>query len=108
MNVTKTLMNQHLKLLDILSDGQPHCVTEMLERFKIVDYRKRLSELKKDYNLVSEPCRGKCGRNHVANLHQWTLIKYKPLPPARVEKKVVEKKEEPIKQEQLWKHTSSS
>lgn len=67
-------MTQHLQLLQLLSDGQPHCVTEILERMFIVDYRKRLSELRKDHELISEPCEGRCGKNHQSNVHRWTLL----------------------------------
>lgn len=67
-------MSQSEQLLNILSDNQPHCVVELRESLFCYDYRKRLSEIKqKGYNLLSEPCEGRCGRNHTSQLHRWTL-----------------------------------
>ena len=72
-------MTQQTQILQLLNDGEPHCVGEILEKMFIVDYRRRLCDLKdQGYNLISEPCGGRCGRNHSAQLHQWTLLSSRP------------------------------
>lgn len=70
------ILSQKDKLLEILADGNPHCVVELVERVHCYDYRKRLSELKKSgVNLISRPCRGACGRKHNSGVHTWEWIK---------------------------------
>ena len=65
---------KQIQLMEILNDGQWHCSVEFIERMHIVDYRKRLSELKKQgYNLISVLCKETCGRKHKANVHKWKL-----------------------------------
>ena len=66
---------QQQQILRILEDGQYHCVVRFTEGAeKMIDYRKRLSELQKEKGLVFEnrTCRGRCGRVHrVSGLKQW-------------------------------------
>ena len=72
-------MNQQAQILQLLNDGEKHCVAEILEKMFIVDYRRRFCDLREQgYNLLSEPCGGRCGRKHSSQLHQWTLLPSKP------------------------------
>lgn len=65
---------QQHEILSILSDGLWHCSFEFRERMFIVDYRKRLSELKQEgLTLLAEPCRG-CGRRHKAAPKWWRWL----------------------------------
>ena len=67
-------MTQQAQILQLLNDGEKHCVAEILEKMFIVDYRARLGELRKrGYNLISEPCGGRCGRKHNSGVHCWQL-----------------------------------
>ena len=69
-------MTQHEQILELLKDGNAHCVSEILEKMFIVDYRRRMCDLKeKGYNLISKPCAGSCGKRHTSNLHEWRLVK---------------------------------
>ena len=67
-------MTQQAQILQLLNDGEPHCVVELRESLFCYDYRKRLSEIKaKGYNLISEPCGGRCGRRYNSGVHCWQL-----------------------------------
>ena len=69
-------MSQHDQILQLLSDGLPHCMTELRDGLYCYDIRKRLSEIKRSgVNLISRPCGGSCGKRHTSNLHEWRLIK---------------------------------
>ena len=77
---------QHKELLKILDDEQKHCTVQFKDELFIVDYRSRLNELKKrGYNLQSEWCRGKCGRNHKSGPKLWWWIKTVVSEPAKIE-----------------------
>lgn len=61
------LGKQHQFIIDLLSDGKPHCSNEIPFR----DYRRRVQDLieglnaeKKRYPIKKELCRGRCGRQH--------------------------------------------
>lgn len=65
--------SQKNRIRQILDDGRFHCSDEIIQRLggHIVDYRARISSIRKDLRLVgktvnSEPCKGRCGRNHEA------------------------------------------
>ena len=65
---------QQAEILDILDDHRPHCSFEFRERLFMVDYRKRLSELRRaGYALKATSCRGRCGRKHKAAPKLWQL-----------------------------------
>lgn len=69
-------MSQAVEILKILNDGNFHCVTEILEKMYIVDYRRRMCDLKEQgHKLISEPCGGRCGRNHSSGVHRWQLVR---------------------------------
>jgi len=72
------MMSQQKTIKTILNDGKKHCSAEFTEVMRIIDYRARISsirrELEKTGNTVrSEPCRGRCGRKHTAPLN-WYWI----------------------------------
>lgn len=66
-------MSQLNTIKEILLDGQRHCSAEFVEKMFIIDYRRRICDLKTELTILSEPCRGRCGRNHKANMH-WYWI----------------------------------
>jgi hypothetical protein len=75
-------MSQREQIKEILSDGQKHCAIEFVENVCLIDYRRRIcdirEELKSDNKTVeSEPCKGRCGRNHKSPVN-WYWIKGEP------------------------------
>ena len=72
-------LSQREKIKEMLDWGDWICSSDIIQRmFPIIDYRKRISEIKEKLppyrQLESEPCRGRCGRNHTANLHRYRII----------------------------------
>ncbi len=64
---------QHQKILNILRDGQFHCVNEFIDTY-CVDYRRRLVDLKeKGFEFESRPCQNPLHR-HIGGSKQWKLI----------------------------------
>lgn len=69
-------MTHHQLILQLLSDGQWHCGTEIMQLY-IKDDRKRISELvAQGYNIIGEPC--DCGR-HKSGLYKRKLIQKQTL-----------------------------
>lgn len=69
---------QQKQLLEILDDGAWHCAFEFREKLFIVDYRKRLSELRQPpykYKFETQNCKGECGRKHNAVPKLWKWVK---------------------------------
>jgi hypothetical protein len=71
-------MSQQSKIMAILSDQQKHCSVEFLEKMFIVDYRRRICDIREELRpqgqtVASEPCKGRCGRNHSAGMHRYWL-----------------------------------
>lgn len=70
-------MNQHQQILELLSDNKYHCGVELRESLYCYDARKRISELnQRGITIKSEPCKGRCGRNHNSSIH-WYCIPIK-------------------------------
>jgi len=67
-------MSQRKKIKEILLDYQKHCSIEFVEKVHLIDYRARISSLRKEgLNILSEPCLGKCGRNHTSSVHRYWI-----------------------------------
>ncbi len=66
-------MSQATKILEKLNEHRWVCSAELADG-SIVDYRARINDLrKKGYLIRGEACKGRCGRNHSANLNWWYL-----------------------------------
>jgi hypothetical protein len=62
------LVSQKNQIKSILNDGHKHCSTEFVEKLYIIDYRRRICDLKDEgLKIKSEPCHGECGRNHTSS-----------------------------------------
>ena len=65
---------QKEKIKNILREKGKHCSVEIIERCPyLIDYRKCISDIRdelepKGWTIKSEPCRGRCGRNHNASV----------------------------------------
>jgi len=68
-------MSQKEKIKNILADGAKHCSSEIIEKlYPIIDYRARIAGLKKEgVKIKSEPCGGRCGREHTANMFRYWI-----------------------------------
>jgi hypothetical protein len=66
----------HQKILRILRAAKGGWVcTTVFDTEYIRDHRKRVSELiQQGYNIISEQCRGECGRNHSSNIYKRKLV----------------------------------
>jgi len=76
------LGKQHQYIIDLLVDGRQHCSNEIPFR----DYRRRVQDLidgknseHKKYPIKKEPCHGRCGRVHGANVNWLWLETDKPV-----------------------------
>lgn len=64
---------QQNKILQKLNEGSWICSTELIDLYS-VDYRSQINKLrKKGYVILSEPCNGRCGRNHQGKMNMWHL-----------------------------------
>ena len=65
------------KIVDILRDMEWHC---LFSELKMKDDRRRLTNIRaklkeKGYDIVSEPCDGRCGNSHTARLFMRRIVK---------------------------------
>jgi hypothetical protein len=72
-------MSQSTKIKQMLDTGDWICATDILEQIRfIIDYRKRISEIKqvlpKNLELQSVVCHGGCGRKHTAGMHKYRIV----------------------------------
>lgn len=66
-------MSQSKQILEKLNEHRWVCSVELRQGYT-VDYRARINDLRKQgYLIRGEPCKGRCGRNHNANLNWWFL-----------------------------------
>lgn len=68
-------MSQSEQIKIMLENQEWVCSGDIIERMKIIDYRRRICDLKKKgLSIKSEPCRGRCGRSHISNMYRYQLI----------------------------------
>jgi hypothetical protein len=72
----------HQKILRILREAKGNWVcTTVFDTEYLRDHRKRVSELvKQGHNIISEQCRGECGRSHSSNIFKRKLVESTPTP----------------------------
>jgi hypothetical protein len=73
----------HKKILRILREAKGGWVcTTVFDTEYIRDHRKRVSELiQQGYKIISEQCKGECGRSHSSNIFKRKLVEQKEKPP---------------------------
>jgi hypothetical protein len=72
----------HQKILRILREAKGGWVcTTVFDTEYIRDHRKRVSELiQQGYNIISEQCKGDCGRSHSSNIFKRKLVESNQTP----------------------------